>query len=92
MELNKEHNQANKPESHGRSELHRVSPKADIYETKDAFGISLEVPGVSQEQLEVSVEKEFLVVESRPEGRQLSSCRHRNEGEARCFCACQEGY
>jgi len=40
-------------------------PTADIYETRDALTVTLEIPGVEKDKVEVSVEDGVLKVEGR---------------------------
>ena len=42
----------------------RVTPKADIFETETTFGVLLDVPGVGQEALEISLENQVLTVQA----------------------------
>ena len=45
----------------------RVTPKADIFETETSFGILLDLPGVVQEEIEISLENGVLTVETHTE-------------------------
>ena len=40
-------------------------PSADIFETEDALTVVLEMPGVSKDNIDVSVENDILTVEGR---------------------------
>ncbi len=46
-----------------------VKPVADVYETGDAFIVSLDLPGVSKDHIEVVVEPGYLAVRAGIEGR-----------------------
>ena len=46
-----------------------VTPLADIFETETAFGILLNMPGIDEEEVEISLEKRVLTVESKSESR-----------------------
>ena len=47
--------------THGHPE-HDVSPPVDIYETADGFALVADLPGVSQDNLEVSVTHNVLTI------------------------------
>ena len=44
---------------------HYVSPPVDIYETADGFALAADLPGVSQDNLEVSVTQNVLTLKGR---------------------------
>jgi HSP20 family protein len=44
-----------------------VAPRVDVHETKDAYVVIADVPGVSQSTLEITLEKDQLTVEGRVE-------------------------
>lgn len=39
-------------------------PRVDVYETKDAYQVVADVPGVSESTLEITVEKDTLTIEA----------------------------
>ena len=54
--------------TNGRPE-HYLSPPVDIYETADGFALAADMPGVSQDNLEVSVTHNVLTIKGRaPQG------------------------
>ncbi len=50
--------------TNGRPE-HYMSPPVDIYETADGFALAADLPGVSQDDLEVSVTQNVLTIKGR---------------------------
>lgn len=64
------------------------SPSADVYETSDAFVVQMELPGLSEDDVEVEVEGDRVTlrgerqmsVDTRPE------CFHRMERSYGSFC------
>ena len=62
--------------------LMTASPVADIYETKDAFVVALDLPGSSRDQIEVFVESGLLSVRSSVKSRMVATGRmlHREIG------------
>ena len=44
-----------------------AAPRVDVYETKDAFVVVADVPGVSDGSLDVTLEKDQLTIEGRVE-------------------------
>ncbi len=70
-----------------RAEIHFVSPRADVTETKGAYLLHLDLPGVSKSALEVVIDKGKLTVTGHrdfPEGEPVYSER-RTVGFRRCF-------
>jgi HSP20 family molecular chaperone IbpA len=47
-----------------RQELAKVRPAADILQQDDSYAILLDMPGVSREDLSISVDKDVLTVEA----------------------------
>ena len=41
-----------------------AAPRVDVYETKDAYQVVADVPGVSESTLEITVEKDTLKIEA----------------------------
>jgi HSP20 family protein len=41
-----------------------AAPRVDVYETKDAYEVVADVPGVSESALEITVEKDTLTIEA----------------------------
>ena len=65
-------------------------PVADVYETKEANIVVLELPGVDPEQLAVTVEKRVLTISGRsrslvPEGYSLTHAEYRDGEYERSF-------
>src|SRR5512147_2620815 len=65
-------------------------PAADIYETKDALVLSLELPGVAPDAVNITVEKRALTITGRsrsdpPEGPSLTHHQSRDRDYARAF-------
>lgn len=65
-------------------------PVADIYETKDALVLSLELPGVDAGALNVTLEKRVLTISGRshvtaPEGYSLTHREYRDGDYERTF-------
>jgi HSP20 family protein len=58
-----------------------LQPQLDITETKSAYEIAIEVPGVDQDDLELSVQDGLLTIrgEKRQEKREDGECCHRVE-------------
>lgn len=70
-------------------------PRADIIEDKEAIRIFLDMPGVTPEQLEVSLEKSTLTVEGRvqttsPKNMDLAYREYREAGYRRLFTISDE--
>ena len=59
------------------------SPRADVFEDSESIRILLDMPGVSQDALEVSLEKDILSVEGRTTFKAAAGMRlaHREFGE-----------
>jgi len=56
----------NRPETEGQRLPERViTPRASVYETPDSVMLELEMPGVSRDSIEVSVENDELSVSGR---------------------------
>ena len=50
----------------------RITPKADIFETETSFGVLLDLPGVSQEEIEISLDNGVLTVGAQPEASEVT--------------------
>ena len=66
------------------------TPPADIYETKDALVILVEMPGIAPDAIDVTVEKGVLTISGRdegtaPEGYALAHAEYRPGGYERAF-------
>jgi HSP20 family molecular chaperone IbpA len=44
-----------------------AAPRVDVHETKDAFVVTADVPGVAESSLDVTLEKDQLTIEGRVE-------------------------
>ena len=55
---------------------HYVSPPVDIYETADGFALVADLPGVSQDNLEVSVTHNVLTIKGRTPQRLPGKARY----------------
>lgn len=51
----------------------RVTPRADIFENETTFGVVLDIPGVNQKDIEISVENGILTLEAMPESAETPS-------------------
>ena len=65
-------------------------PAADIYETEDALFLSLEMPGVSQNTLNIMLDQRVLTISGRshssaPEGYSLTHHEYRDGDYERAF-------
>jgi HSP20 family protein len=65
-------------------------PAADIYETKDALVLSLEMPGVNPDAVNITLEKRVLTITGRsrsisPEGYSLTHHEYRDGDYERAF-------
>ena len=65
-------------------------PAADIYETEDALFLSLEMPGVSQDTLNIMLDQRVLTISGRshssaPEGYSLTHHEYRDGDYERAF-------
>lgn len=56
----------------------RFAPRMDVMETKDGLDVTIEVPGLSQDQVKVTVEDDVLTVSG-----EKSEIREKSEGSAR---------
>jgi HSP20 family protein len=66
------------------------APTADIYETEDALFLSLEMPGVSQDTLNIMLDQRVLTISGRshssaPEGYSLTHHEYRDGDYERAF-------
>lgn len=66
---------ANRPE-------YLLTPAADIYETKDDYSMMLEMPGVTRENLTITIDNDELEIEGKvsdaaPEGKELKYSEYR---------------
>jgi len=57
-------------------------PRVDVAESKDAFLVVADLPGVSQENVDVTVEKNVLTISARAEARRPEGYEHRFGAEA----------
>ncbi|MBU6283552.1 Hsp20/alpha crystallin family protein [bacterium] len=57
-------------------------PRVDVAESKDSFLVVADLPGVSQEDVEVTVEKNVLTIAARAEARVPEGYEHRFGGRA----------
>lgn len=48
-----------------------LTPKTDIYESKEAFLVLVDLPGVDEEAISVTVERDVLTIDARPDIKQL---------------------
>ena len=71
--------EANLPQQSERQPRPRpyAAPRVDVHETKDAFVVTADVPGVSQSTLDITLEKDQLTIEGRVEPQQRDSHRLR---------------
>jgi HSP20 family protein len=65
-------------------------PVADIYETKEALFLSLEMPGVEADSLNITLDKRVLTISGRshsstPEGHSLTHHEYRDGDYERAF-------
>ena len=79
---------ATPPEAEDRAPI--FTPPTDIYETKEAVVMLLDMPGADPESLDVSLEKRVLTVSARsapftPEGYNLIHAEYRNGNYQRAF-------
>jgi len=58
--------QAVKPQEPGRR-ARVVRPRVDIYETKDAHVVLVEMPGVDENSVDVKIEKDWIGVHGKPD-------------------------
>jgi HSP20 family molecular chaperone IbpA len=73
----------------------RFTPRTDIYESEDAIFLSLDMPGVSQEGVEMTLEKNILTVkgsvaDNRSEDYQLTYREYRVGDFQRAFALSDE--
>ncbi|MCE2494732.1 MAG: Hsp20/alpha crystallin family protein [Alphaproteobacteria bacterium] len=62
-----------------------TSPPVDIYETADGFVLAADLPGVSQDSLEVSVTRNVLTIKGRLTGDLPGKARYREFQPASVF-------
>ena len=62
-----------------------TSPPVDIYETADGFVLAADLPGVSQDSLEVSVTHNLLTIKGRAAGRLPGKTRYQEFQPASVF-------
>ncbi|HEY8515135.1 MAG TPA: Hsp20/alpha crystallin family protein [Candidatus Binatia bacterium] len=65
------------PVERPRERVRVVAPYVDVYETKDAYHLRADVPGVAEKDLDVSVEKDRLTIVGRVEMPQREGMRLR---------------
>lgn len=70
--------------TNGRPELF-VSPPVDIYETADGFALVADLPGVSQDNLEVSVTHNVLTIKGRASQKFPGKARYQEFQPASVF-------
>ncbi|MCB9090341.1 MAG: Hsp20/alpha crystallin family protein [Calditrichae bacterium] len=59
------------------------NPRVDIFENEDAFGLTLEIPGVKQEDIQIQYEKDELVISGERKREDLQADVKRVRTEAR---------
>ena len=60
-------------------EIESFKPSVDMYETKSGMHIDIELPGISQEHVEVSTDNQNLVVKGNKKQTKLGDRYHRLE-------------
>ena len=68
--------------SRERSSSQMLTPAADIYETRDEYTMMLEMPGVTKENLTITIDNDELEIEGKvsdiaPEGKELKYSEYR---------------
>ena len=58
------------------------APRVDVAESKESFHVVADLPGVAQENVDVTVEKNVLTISARSEARIPEGYLHRFGGEA----------
>jgi HSP20 family protein len=82
--------QASERRAEGTRNVPVFVPAADIYETKDALVLSLEMPGVNPDAVNIMLEKRVLTITGRsrsvaPEGQSLTHHEYRDGDYERAF-------
>lgn len=87
---------ANQPQSQGRDGGPIFAPATDIYETKDAIVLLLEMPGADPGSLDVTLDRRALEVSARstppaiPQGYTPLHCEYRDGSYQRAFTLSDE--
>jgi HSP20 family protein len=52
-----------------------LTPRADIFETKDAVHLIADMPGVDETSVDITLEKNVLTISGRPTLQEVEGCR-----------------